>query len=220
MNKGLEEYKISKEFLASIDDFSGVVYKVHEKTRGLLENVYSGEEIVLPISVDRIAERLGLEIRTKNLNLANPRKENQRIGELCGEVINVEETVNWNLRRYTIAHEIGHYMLEDKNETAQYALPLLASDSSELLADMYALFLMVPLELFLKEFKEYIDGIKKYPINITEWWERLSEKAEVPYHSIAGGYTYFRLAALKHYKMNIEGKTLKTQIANWGDVFY
>ena len=168
MNKELEEFKINEEILYHIDDFSGVIYEVYEKTGRLLEKVYSGEEIVLPISVDRIAKYLELEIFTKNLNLANPRKENQRIGELYGKVINIEETVNWNLKRYTIAHEIGHYMIKNKDETAQYALPLLASNSSELMADMYALFLMVPLELFLKEFKEYIDGIKKYPINITE----------------------------------------------------
>lgn len=216
----LENHIIRREKLGDIDKFSETVYEISKKTRELLNEVYCGKELVLPISVDEVTNCLELEVQTKNLNVANPRKENQRIGELYGNKISIEETVNWNLKRYTIAHEIGHYMIEDKNETAQYALPLLACNGIELLADMYALFLLIPLECFLKEFKEYIDNIQKYPINITEWWEQLSEKAEVPYHSIAGGYTYFRLAALKHYKNNIDGKPLKEQINNWGDVFY
>lgn len=215
-----EKYIIKMKYLTEIDNFSDIIYQISGKTKDLLNDVYSGEKIQLPISVDKVAEYLGVEIYTKNLNLANPRKENQCIGELCGNEISIEETVSWSLRRYTIAHEIGHYMIEGTNETAQYALPLLASDSSELLADMYALFLLIPLENFLKEFKEYIDNIQKYPIDITEWWETLSEKTEVPYHSIAGGYMYFRLAALKHYKDKIEGKPLREQIENWGDGFY
>lgn len=218
--KELEKYIIDMKYLEDIDNFSNIIYQISEKAKDLVNDVYSKEKIELPISVDKVAEFLGVEIYTKNLNLANPRKENQCIGELCGNEISIEETVSWSLRRYTIAHEIGHYLIKDTKETAQYALPLLASGSSELLADMYALFLLIPLEIFLKEFKEYIDNIQKYPIDITEWWETLSEKTEVPYHSIAGGYTYFRLAALKYYKDKIEGKPLREQIDNWGDVFY
>ena len=214
------KHKINMDYLKHIDDFSNIIYQISGKTKDLLNDVYSGEEIQLPISVDKVAQHLGVEIYTKNLNLANPRKENQCIGELYGNEISIEETVSWSLRRYTIAHEIGHYMIEDTKETAQYALPLLACDSSELLADLYALFLLIPLENFLKEFKEYIDNIQKYPIDITEWWKTLSEKTEVPYHSIAGGYMYFRLAALQYYKDRIKGKPLREQIENWGDVFY
>lgn len=154
-----EKHNIDMDYLKHIDSFSGIIYQISGKTKDLLKDVYLGEKIQLPISVDKVAEHLGVEISTKNLNLANPRKENQCIGELCGNEISIEETVSWSLRRYTIAHEIGHCMIEGPNGTAQYALPLLPSSSCELLADMYALFLLIPLEIFLKEFKEYIDNM-------------------------------------------------------------
>ena len=100
------------------------------------------------------------------------------------------------------------------------SLPLLASNSDELLADVYALFLLVPFGLYLDEFKHYIDNIETLPININHWLKRLSVKAEVPYYNIASGYAYFKFVALEHYKTKIEGKPLRTQIEEYGELFY
>lgn len=215
-----DDYKIRERSRYKFIDFSEVVMMLSEISYRLLQDVYGNKEIKLPIVVDDVARELGITIYSKNLNLANSRKYNQRIGELNGNNIFIEETADWDVKRFAIAHEIGHYLIDRDMGPAQYSLPLLASNSDELLADVYALFLLVPFDLYLDEFKHYIDNIETLPININHWLKRLSVKAEVPYYNIASGYAYFKFVALEHYKTKIEGKPLRTQIEEYGELFY
>ena len=213
-----EEYKAKD--INEYGDFSQVIMSVAEITFNLLKDVYGSDKIELPISIEDVARGLGLSIYARNLNFANPRKYNQRIGELDGTNIYIEDTADWDVKRFAIAHEIGHFIIDKGRGPAQYSLPLLASNSNELVSDVYALFLLVPFELFLSEFESYINNIETLPINITHWWRQLSTKAEVPYYNIASGYAYFKFAALEHYRTKIANKSLKTQIAEYGELFY
>ena len=215
-----EEYKIKDSNIREFADFSQIAMRINNISYSLLQTVYGERKIELPIAINDVAEKLGLTIRAKNLNLANPRKHNQRIGELNGSDIYIEEMADWDVKRFAIAHEIGHYLVDIGGGPAQYSLPLLASNSNELLADVYALFLLVPFKLFLDEFNIYIKNIDELPININHWWKRLSFKAEIPYYNIASGYAYFKFAALEHYKTRIANKPLRTQIDEYGELFY
>ena len=217
VNENANEIGVIRENFAG---FPAVIMRLSEITYELLQKTYGEEVIELPIRVDDVAKELGITIYSKNLNLANSRKYNQRIGELNGNNIYIEETADWDVKRFAIAHEIGHRLIDRDMGPAQYSLPLLASNSDELLADVYALFLLVPFDLYLDEFKHYIDNIETLPININHWLKRLSAKAEVPYYNIASGYAYFKFAALEHYKTKIEGKPLRTQIEEYGELFY
>lgn len=168
-----------------------------------------------------MAESLGLSVSIANLNFANSRKYNQRIAKIAGTDIIIDENVDYTIGRFAIAHEIGRYLwTKNKQEYSQYSFPLLPSESDELFADVYALLLLVPLEGFLKEFRDYLENIEEYPIDITEWWRMISKKADIPFHSVASGYCYIKMVALEYYKRNIEEKSIQEQYTHYGDLFY
>lgn len=209
------------------------IYGIYEDITQKFSNFVNVENGITPVPIEKMAESLGLSVSTANLNFANSRKYNQRIGELVGTDIVIDENVDYNVGRFAIAHELGHYLwmikkeeyeeLKEKDDSIkvpQYSLPLLPSDTDELFADVYALLLLVPLEGVFKEFRAYLENIEEYPIDITEWWRTISKKADIPFHSVASGYSYIKIAAIEYYKKNIEGKSIQEQYIHYGDLFY
>lgn len=82
--------------------------RIDEKAMKLL---HQSEALALPVNLDRVVERLGLSLNEKPL-------ENEYSGFLAVK----EKTIVVNLhhpparRRFTIAHEIGHYQLHRRSE--------------------------------------------------------------------------------------------------------
>lgn len=82
--------------------------RIDEKAEKLLQQ---SDALALPVNLDRVVEHLGLSLNEKPL-------ENEYSGFLAVK----EKTIVVNLRhppvrrRFTIAHEIGHYQLHRRNE--------------------------------------------------------------------------------------------------------
>lgn len=82
--------------------------RIDEKAMKLLQQ---SEALALPVNLNRVVERLGLSLNEKPL-------ENEYSGFLAVK----EKTIVVNLRhpparrRFTIAHEIGHYQLHRRSE--------------------------------------------------------------------------------------------------------
>ena len=82
--------------------------RIDEKAMKLLQQ---SEALALPVNLNRVVERLGLSLNEKPL-------ENEYSGFLAVK----EKTIVINLRhpparrRFTIAHEIGHYQLHRRSE--------------------------------------------------------------------------------------------------------
>lgn len=212
--------------MSKMKEIVPAVSKMEKEAYDLLQKHLGEEKIVLPIPIESVAESLGVEIRTADLNFANPRKENQRIGELSGKCITIDESVDWKVGRYAVAHELGHYLVNEmdwnknKGRTVRYTLPLLPTDEAEVFADIYALFLMMPFPIYLQKFQEYLNAIVSYPIDITSWWNELSDQAGIPFHSIASGYSWLQLRAVEHYNEKVtKAKSLQEQIKNYGELF-
>lgn len=218
--------------LERFDNLIDLFKKISDETNTLIEERLGGRgDITLPIKMEDLAEELGITIIEDDLNLANTREENQLICEWePGETIRVERTVDLFTRRYAIAYAIGCYCLNnsisqnssDLNNHSQYCLPLLSTRKEELLADIYAVFLCIPLNLFFKEFTDYISNIRKtgtFPVSINEWLGELSTKAQIPYFNVAKGYQYLSIVAYDHYKNKVVAKPAQEQMENYVNLF-
>ena len=74
----------------------------------------------------------------------------------------------------------------------------------EMIADIFAIFLLIPLPIFLEEFDRYI-GKEGVPVSTERWLEYLSNIAEVPYEEVAIGYQNIRYVSSFFYD-KIQGK--------------
>ena len=223
-----EEEGTLKRFDALIKLFTKVSNETSELIQEKLESL---DETTLPIKIEQLAESLGIRIVEDDLNLANTRVENQLICEWepREQILHMDKTVDLFTKRYAVAYAIGCYCLRKNNtqklemdDHVQYGLPLLSTRKEELLADIYAIFLCVPIKVFFKEFSTYIENIRKterFPVSINEWLGELSSKAQIPYFNIAKGYQYLSIAAYEHYDENIKGKEAKKQMENHVDLF-
>lgn len=149
---------------------------MEKKVKQLLEEV--GVETA-PIPVDQIAEHLGIEIKLADL------------GEDCSGVLvrngnRAVIGVNWghpyNRRRFSIAHEIAHFVLHkgDTYVDKEYRVNFRALEAGsgtkqeEIDANAFAAALLMPEEWVSDEFKQL-------PFDLTEddGLEKLAEKFEV-----------------------------------------
>ncbi len=132
-----------------------------------------------PVAVDRIADHLGIQIRLADL------------GEDCSGVLvrNAEGAtigVNWghhtNRRRFSIAHEIGHFLLHDGDTYVDKGYRVNFRDlesgsgtkQEEIDANIFAAALLMPADWVRKAFEEQ-------PFDLTEddGLEILARKFEV-----------------------------------------
>ena len=124
-----------------------------------------------------------------------------------------------NLTRYAIAYELSKTIINEKNgqevisaeeikkrnmTSVPYSLPKLYASLEHFEYEMCAIFLMIPLKLFLDEFAYYIDDIKEHPILLDSWIEYLSARTQIPGYQLFNGYPYIKFCAYQYYKENID----------------
>ena len=118
---------------------------IEEKVRDLLRQTNSG----IPVDLDRIASHLGVPIRREFLNGDISgflfRKDNQA-------AIVVNRSQSSTRQRFTIAHEIGHYLLDHKHDeihvdrafVLKFRKGTPAGDPDEIQANAFAATLLMP----------------------------------------------------------------------------
>lgn len=70
-------------------------------------------------------------------------------------------------------------------------MPMLFKRKEEMIADIFAIFLLIPLPIFLEEFERYL-GEEGVPVSTSRWLEYLGNIAEVPYEKAAVGHQNMR----------------------------
>ena len=70
-------------------------------------------------------------------------------------------------------------------------MPMLFKDMEEMVANCFAIFLLIPVPLFLKDFDEYIKNQVEL-VNTSEWLKYLTVVTEVSYENVAIGYQMLR----------------------------
>lgn len=165
-----------------------------------------GENYSFPVDVERVAEWLEVDLQKLPLNedTFNLERVHNLVGNtyrkrsyfrdeiLSGIVLDSKASIGD--QRYALAHELSHYIVhfEDVSYDSEYCImPMLFKEMEEMVADVFATFLLIPLPVFLKEFSNYI-GQQSVPIKTSEWIQYLSVIAQVPYEQVAIGYQNIR----------------------------
>ncbi len=177
-----------------------------------------GEGGRFPVDIKLLAEKLGVQVEEEDLNEFFSRKwMNKKIGQIeIGEdpfdnnenikIIFVDDAVPPSSQRYAIAHELAHYIMhyDDRDYYEDYCtMPMCPEDIEEIVADIFAIFLLIPVRYFFVEFLEYVKRKKDEggPAVTTEDWIRyLAERSMISDCYVAYGYQQLRYVAFWIYQ--------------------
>lgn len=178
--------------------------KIARVTEKFLQGIYKkmGKEMTFPIDIQSVASKLGFEISVKEKERDAFRQFNKVLSKIyvseTVKIIEVDNDISYKTQQYAIAHSIARYLLwgEEKNAFEKsFAIPLMPSDLDELTTDKVALFLLLPLDLFKKEFKSYLSEQKDGKLNVDDWLQALSDRSQVNLFNLAIGYQQLKMAA-------------------------
>lgn len=211
----------------------------------LLKTVLGEDGCVMPVDIELLARKLGLQVKDKRLN---PYLEqvyysenevferggyaakvmtpiNRRIGQLVIRndvytdstemIIYTDVAVPPSSKRYAIANEVAHFLVfkgehlqdDEENENKKFEsdtfesyfiMPMCPKQMEEVILDVFATFLLIPIEQFFREFSKFADNcrrIQDIPISTEEWIRYLSEKAILSDYYTACGYQSLRSVA-------------------------
>ena len=198
-----DKLKSEKLKEAGIDEAKGLL-NLAKIMQDFLEKIYrlNKKELEFPIDIQLVARTLGFQIKRESLN----ESEMDQFGKILSQVIITEEErwiqvdnkIGYKTQQYAIAHSIARFLLLDQEKGAyekSYAIPLMPSEITDVVADKVALFLLLPLDLFKEEFKKYLLSIKDYPLDVDEWLSYLSDRSQVNMFNLAIGYQQLKQAA-------------------------
>lgn len=165
-----------------------------------------GENYTFPINVEEVANWLEVDVQRLPLNedTFNLERAHNLVGntfckksyfrdEIRSGIV-LDSEASTGDQRYALAHELAHYIIhyKDVSYDSEYCImPMLFKEMEEMVADVFATFLLIPLPIFLQEFSNYI-GRRSVPIRTSEWIQYLSVIAQVPYEQVAIGYQNIR----------------------------
>ena len=180
----------------------------------LLDSIFGEDEYKLPIDINHIYRKMNISLIEMDLNSYmdgyTPKRVNRIIGKMSirknfisGEMkrsVYIDENTPPVLQRYAMAHELCHYILQmNAVYTDEYCnMPMLPTEPAELVADAFAIFLLIPIKPFMDEFLEYVNRKRisgRPPFRTSEWIEHLSAVCYVAEDYVAYGYELIRYIA-------------------------
>lgn len=191
----------------------------------LLEK-YEGIAYDFPIDIEKIVKNMGIEIAYQPLNYESG-MQNMHIHKIVGKVIKkknrftcqdankilIDIESKKDEQRFALAHGLADFLLhiEDERYSSEYrVMPMLFKKKEEMIADIFAIFLLIPLPIFLKEFYLYI-GEDSVPVKTSEWLRYLSNIAEIPYEDVAIGYQDIRYVLSYIYNLMEKDETISNK---------
>ena len=112
-------------------------------------------------------------------------------------------------------------------------MPICPVKMEEIAADIFSVFLLIPMRQFVVEFAQYVEyrvNTQKVPISTEEWMRYLSERAVLSDYYVAYGYQYLRgigywvyqayNAAEEQMKEIAMDEEEKKEIIEWMDGYY
>lgn len=190
-------------------------WKAGQYSEQLIKTVLGEEGCQLPVDIELLANKLGVEVKEADLNSYQDLDlkldiPNKRIGQLVlrknsytneeEKIIYTERMVPLSSKRFAVAYELSHYLLHrTETETERYEnyfiMPMIPLDMEELMIDIFSVFLLIPISQFFGEFKEFVEYSQKtqrVPIATEDWLRYLSEKAVLSEFYAACAYQYLR----------------------------
>lgn len=198
---GKELKRIAEDKLLGMDYVNICALALEVLDKGL------GENYDFPVNIEKVVKSFGIEIYYQPLNGEMGKKDGRphkvvgrnlkkinRFTKEQSSIILIDDESGKDEQRYALAHELGHYLIhqEDKVFNSEYCvMPMLFKRMEEMVADIFAIFLLIPLPIFLNEFMTYI-GEQSVPVKTSEWLKYLSIVSGVPYEDVAIGYQNIR----------------------------
>lgn len=185
---------ISMELPERMKHITELYVSIDHITKDLLRKVYGNEEIKFPIDIERVAQYLHIKVEKEGLNENGERRFSRILGRILMQKTNItiiaDNTVGDKTQRYAIAHAIGRYLLSNEEDMFEstYAIPLIPQSLDEIVTDVIALFLLLPTEVFKKEFADYLGKTEDYPMNVDAWLGYLSDKSMISLFNLSIGY--------------------------------
>ena len=172
---------------------------IETKAQALLDkyeiDASNGYDIIL------LAEKMGFEVGNTDLEddddgfIAVDKSKETLFGTKSNKVIGVNVTRDYYLKRFTVAHELGHYVLEGEgkslyahrdSKTKQY-------DDKETTADFFAANLLMPKEAFSAKYYEILPACAQR----LELYKQLQNIFEAPLNSVIRRIDELQLVAGK-----------------------
>ena len=183
-----------------------------------------GEQYEFPIDIEEIVKNIGVEVIYQPLNRVRSGEE-KHVHKVVGSFftrpnlvtgvpitcIMIDSEAGVAEQRYALAHELVHCLIHksEKMFSSSYrVMPMLFKDMEEVVADAFAIFMLIPLPIFLKTFYEYIRS-QSEPVRTSEWLHYLNIIANVPYEDVAIGYQNIRYVFGILYKIKHDEKAME-----------
>lgn len=186
-------------------------WEASRKADQLIQTVLS-ENSRFPIDIEFLAKELGVKVVIEDLNeFFGWKSMNRKIGQIqIGDnfftkgkmkTIFVDKAAPLSSKRYAIAHELAHYIMhyDDEDFYEDYCImPMCPANIEEVVADIFAIFLLIPVRHFFVEFLEYVkremdEG--RTPVTTESWIRYLAERSMIPDYYVAYGYQQLRYVA-------------------------
>lgn len=187
-------------------------WKVSQLADKLLMLTLGKAGMKFPVDVETLAIKLGICIEEEGWSeFAFDKTMNKKIGQVVisqdifddtiKKTIITDKSVALSAKRYAIAHEVVHCIMHyDKMDyyEAYCVMPLCPVDMEEIVADIFAIFLLIPVRLFFPEFVDYIQNHtieEGEPVTTEQWMRYLAERSQVSEYYVAYGYQQLRYVA-------------------------
>lgn len=175
-----------------------------------------------PINIKSILDNLHLEVIKEDLNDFMKGEDFGKVNRIIGKVsirpdyltdnrkisIYIEEKETPAMINYALAHELCHLILnydEERYSDDYCTMPMLPKVADELVADAFAIFLLIPLDKFIATFRGYVEMAKSrgnIPIRTEEWLNYLGLISRVPYYYVTCAYEHIRHATYIMYRIH------------------
>lgn len=189
-------------------------------------------KLSLPIDVRKLAEKCNFTIQAKDFTdlrrerndrtyspVAQLQMRSKLTGEDIGKIagtISVADTLGETSIRFSIAHELAHYVLRKHNpiglnylhEACPGMYPL--SDSDELLSDLFAYAILLPYDLFCDIKQEYEDDNSRWPIDFSDWIVYLRDRTQMPEYHVVLAYQ-----SIKQYSIALRLAKSRDDVIPW-----
>ncbi len=184
-----------------------------------------GENGRFPVDIELLAKRLGAKIEIEDLNeFSGWNNMNRIIGQIQignnfftkekKKTIYADKAAPTSSKRYAIAHEVAHYIMhyDDRDFYEDYCImPMCPADIEEIVADIFAIFLLIPVRYFFVEFLEYVKYKReegKIPVTTENWIRYLADISMIPDYYVAYGYQQLRYVAYWIYQAWNDGENV------------
>lgn len=210
---GQELNEINRTLIATGAGYGLDYLKISQCAKGLLDAVFGEGEYDIPVDIFALVDRLGIELREIKLNEFDEMRVNKIVGRMSiqpnfetgkkNRCIYIDSEAPLFTQRFVVAHELAHLIMDLESDdwwtsVEDCIMPMLPMKISELIADSFAIFLLIPMDPFFKVFTAYVEeegDNYRWPIITEDWLTYLSLKAQLSFYYVAYAYEQLRYVA-------------------------